>query len=38
MKAQKNKNQSKNQATQLNSVKDYGKPAVESRSAGINLR
>lgn len=37
MKTQKNKTQSKNQATQLNSVKDYGKPAVESRSAGIPL-
>lgn len=37
MKTQKNKNQSKNQATQLNSVKDYGKPAVESCSAGIPL-
>lgn len=37
MKTQKNTNQSKNQTTQLNSVKDYGKPAVESRSAGIPL-
>lgn len=37
MKAQKNKNHSKNKATQLNSVKDYGKPAVESCAAGIPL-